>query len=53
MIKDIITPNEWFRTNVTSPAYVWLGAFAVVSSSSFISGFLLQKYKSNFIEKSL
>ena len=54
MIGDnIITPSDWFKTNVTSPAYVWIGAFVIVSSSSFISGFLLKKYKCNFTEKSL
>ena len=41
----IVTPTDWLKTNVTNPAYMWLGAFAIVSCSSFITGSLVQRYK--------
>ena len=46
----IITPSDWFKTNVTNPAYMWLGAFAIVSCSSFVTGMLVQRFKHRITE---
>ena len=39
-VKNIITPLEWLKTSVTNPAYMWLSGIIIISSSSFLTGFL-------------
>lgn len=48
---NIITPLEWLKTSVTNPAYMWLGGILIISSSSFLTGFLTARFKYKTIEE--
>ena len=43
----VTSPIEWFKIPVTYPAYMWLAGFAVVSTTGFISGVIVDRYVKN------
>ena len=39
-----ISPIDWMNTKVSQPAYAWIFAFGLISTSSFALGAGLTKY---------
>ena len=48
---QITTPMDWLKINISNPAYIWIGGILVITTSSYLSGYLTHVIMSRMEER--